>query len=134
MKGRFIAATLAVVIAAAAAPLYAQSNEELLNDGRNTDNVLTYGMGYQQQRYSTLDPLNKGTVRRLTPVWAVSLGSNYGEQAQPLVYNGVLYATDAEATTAIDIDSDDNPDTIRKRLREARGVVAARRSKVARPS
>ena len=40
---------------------------------------------------------------------------------------------DALATT-IEIDSDDNPETIRKQLREARRVVAARRRNAAQPS
>lgn len=41
---------------------------------------------------------------------------------------------DALAATAIDIDSDDNPETIRKQLHEARRVVAARRRNAAQPS
>ena len=45
----------------AAAPVSSQTNEELLNDGRNTDNVLTYGMGYSQHRYS---PLRRSTSAR----------------------------------------------------------------------
>ena len=32
-----------------------------------------------------------------------TLGSNYGEQAQPLVYDGVMFATNAEYTVAIDV-------------------------------
>jgi excisionase family DNA binding protein len=40
---------------------------------------------------------------------------------------------DALAATAIDIDSDDDPETIRKQLREARRVVAARRRNAAQP-
>jgi alcohol dehydrogenase (cytochrome c) len=81
----------------------AQTAQELSNDGKNTDNVLTYGMGYHQNRYSPLKQVNKTTFKRLVPVWNVSLGSNYGEQGQPLVYNGVMYVVDAEYTVAIDI-------------------------------
>ena len=80
-----------------------QTLDDLKNDGKNTDNVLTYGMGYHQHRYSTLKQVNKQTVKRLVPVWNVSLSSNYGEQAQPLVYNGVMYVTNAEYTLAIDV-------------------------------
>src|SRR5262249_43682181 len=82
-----------------------QTLEELNNDGKNTDNVLTYGMGYHQNRYSTLKQVNKQTVKRLVPVWNVAMSSNYGEQAQPFVYNGVLYVTNAEFTVAIDAES-----------------------------
>jgi excisionase family DNA binding protein len=41
---------------------------------------------------------------------------------------------DALAATEIDIDSDDDPEMIRKQLREARRVVAARRRNAAQPS
>jgi alcohol dehydrogenase (cytochrome c) len=85
----------------------AQTLEDLQNDGKgkNTDNVLTYGMGYSQNRYSPLKQINRQTVKRLVPKWNVSLNSAYGEQAQPLVYEGVMYVTNAEYTVAIDITS-----------------------------
>ena len=93
----------------AAAPLGfgagAQTLDDLKNDGKNTDNVLTYGMGYHQNRYSTLRQIDRRNVKRLVPMWNVSLASNYGEQAQPLVYNGVMYVTNAEYTVAIDVET-----------------------------
>jgi alcohol dehydrogenase (cytochrome c) len=100
---RFVLATALALLAAA--PALSQSLDDLKNDGngKNTSNVLTYGMGYGQNRYSPIKQINKQTVKRLVPVWNVSLNSSYGEQAQPLVYDGVLYATDAEATVAVDI-------------------------------
>ena len=94
---------VAVLAAAVALPVYAQTLEELKNDGKNTDNVLTYGMGYHQNRYSSLKQINKSNVRRLVPVWNLSLDNQWGEQAQPLVYNGVMYVTNARHTVAIDI-------------------------------
>lgn len=90
----------AMLFAGAAA---AQTLEDLKNDGRNTDNILTYGMGYHQQRYSALTQIDKNTVKRLVPVWNLSLDNNWGEQAQPIVYNGVMYVTNARATVAIDV-------------------------------
>jgi len=81
----------------------AQTLDDLRNDGQNTDNVLTYGMGYHLNRYSALDQINKGTVKRLVPVWNLSLDNRWGEQAQPLVYNGVMYVTNARWTVAIDV-------------------------------
>src|SRR5215216_1705870 len=70
----------------------AQTLDDLRNDGHNTDNILTYGMGYHQNRYRPLKQIDKRNVRKLVPAWSVSLASNLGEQGQPLVYNGVLYA------------------------------------------
>src|SRR4051794_20066629 len=81
----------------------AQTLEDLKNDGRNTDNILTYGMGYALQRYSPLKEINKTTVKRLVPVWNLSLDNNWGEQAQPIVKDGVMYVTNAKATVAIDV-------------------------------
>jgi alcohol dehydrogenase (cytochrome c) len=93
----------AAALMLAASVVHAQTQSELINDGKNTDNVLTYGMGYHQNRYSPLRQINKRSVKRLVPIWSVSLSSNYGEQGQPLVYNGVLYAANAEFTVAVDI-------------------------------
>src|SRR5262245_22792209 len=82
----------------------AQTAQELLRDGNggSTDNVLTYGMGYHQQRYSSLTQINRKTVKRLVPVWSVSLANEFGEQGQPLVYNGVLYAANVKRVVAVE--------------------------------
>ena len=59
-----------------AATAVAQTDAELRADGTkagNTDNVLTYGMGYHHNRYSPLNQINKGNVKRMVPVWNVSL-------------------------------------------------------------
>ncbi|HSV24827.1 MAG TPA: PQQ-dependent dehydrogenase, methanol/ethanol family [Xanthobacteraceae bacterium] len=93
----------AVIAAAVAMPVYGQTLDDLKNDGKNTDNVLTYGMGYHQNRYSSLKQINKTNVKRLVPVWNLSLDNQWGEQAQPLVYDGVMYVTNARHTVAIDV-------------------------------
>jgi len=81
----------------------AQTLDDLKNDGKNTDNILTYGMGYHQNRHSPLKQIDKANVKRLVPVWNVSLDNQWGEQAQPLVHNGVMFVTNARATVAIDV-------------------------------
>jgi alcohol dehydrogenase (cytochrome c) len=103
-------ATLMKTIASAACVLFllgagasAQTLDDLKKDGKNTDNILTYGMGYHQQRHSPLKQINKQTVKRLVPVWNLSLDNNWGEQAQPIVHNGVMYVTNAKHTVAIDV-------------------------------
>lgn len=86
----------------------AQTQQELIADGNkggNTDNVLTYGMGYHQQRFSPLKQINKSNIKKLVPIWSHSLNNNVGEQAQPMVYNGVMYVTNVQQTVAIDIKS-----------------------------
>src|SRR6202158_1606537 len=96
-----VVATFALLVAMTSAS--AQTLDDLKNDGKNTNNVLTYGMGHQQKRYSSLKQIDKTTVKHLVPVWNLSLDNQWGEQAQPLVYNGVMYVTNAKATVAIDV-------------------------------
>src|SRR5437016_5948478 len=99
---KFIASAAGVLYFCAAA-VTAQTLDDLKSDGKNTDNVLTYGMGYHQQRYSALKQIDKNTVKRLVPVWNLGLANEWGEQAQPLVHNGVMYVTNAKHTVAIDV-------------------------------
>ena len=89
-----ILASAACVLWLLGAGASAQTLDDLKKDGNggSTDNILTYGMGYHQQRYSPLKEINKQTVKRLVPVWSTSLGNEHGEQGQPFVYNGVMYA------------------------------------------
>ena len=92
-------------VAVASSTAYAQTDAQLRADGTkagNTDNVLTYGMGYHHNRYSPLTQINKGNVKRMVPVWNVSLDNELGEQAQPLIHDGVMYISNARWTYAID--------------------------------
>jgi alcohol dehydrogenase (cytochrome c) len=75
---------------------------ELANAGKNSDDVVTYGMGYSHNRYSPLKQINKSNAKRLVAVWNLSLQNELGEQAQPLVYDGVMYVSNARWTYAID--------------------------------
>src|SRR5262249_13593799 len=83
----------------------AQTMDELLNDGKNTDNVLTLSMGLARQNYSPLNQINKGNVKRLVPVWSTSLMNEMGELAAPVVHNGVIYAINGKWTFAIDVET-----------------------------
>ena len=102
MKSLWIGAAM---LAACSFTVQAQTQQDLNRDGNggSTDHVLTYGMGYHQQRYSKLDQINKDTVKRMVPVWSASLGNEYGEQGQPFVHNGVMYAANVKRAIAIDI-------------------------------
>ena len=48
------------ILALACTGAFGQSIDELSNDGKNTDNVLTW-MGYHQNRYSPLKQISKPT-------------------------------------------------------------------------
>jgi len=79
------------------------TQDELLNDGKNPENVTTFGMGYDLKMYSPLSQINKSNVKRLVPVWNFSLSNDMGELAQPTVYNGVMYVVNGNWTFAIDV-------------------------------
>lgn len=95
------ALTLAVA-ASLAAPLWAQTADELKNDIDTPEDVLVYGMGYDQKRYSPLDAINTENVSGLVPVWAYSLADDRGQESFPLVRDGVMYVTTHAATMAVD--------------------------------
>ncbi len=82
-----------------------QTTEELVNDGRNPDNVTTQSMGYSRQSYSPLKQINRSTVKKLVPVWSTSLMNDSGELAAPTVYNGVMYVINGKWTFAIDVET-----------------------------
>jgi alcohol dehydrogenase (cytochrome c) len=81
----------------------AQTAEELLSDGKNTENVLTFGMGYGIPMYSPLRQINKSNVKRLVPVWTTNTMSETGELAQPAIYQGVMYIVNGHFTFALDV-------------------------------
>ncbi|WP_066554820.1 methanol/ethanol family PQQ-dependent dehydrogenase [Croceicoccus bisphenolivorans] len=102
MKGRFktLAVTLAASCATMGMPAQADNHTgpsmaDIMNDAESTGDVLSYGMGPWQQRYSKLDKVNTQTVKRLVPVYAASLGGEKqrGQEAQPIVYDGTIYVT-----------------------------------------
>jgi len=96
---------LASVVGLWCGPALAQTMDELLNDGKNPDNVLTLSMGFARQNYSPLNQINKGNVKRLVPVWSTSLMNEAGELAAPVIHNGVIYAINGKWTFAIDVET-----------------------------
>ena len=82
-----------------------QTTEELVNDGRNTENVTTQSLGFDRKSYSPLKQINKSNVKRLVPIWSTSLMNDAGELAAPTVYNGVMYVINGRWTFAIDVET-----------------------------
>ena len=83
----------------------AQTTQDLVNDGKNTDNVLTESMGYARRSFSPLKEINKANVKRLVPVWSTSLMNIDGELSAPAVYDGVIYVINGNYTFAIDVET-----------------------------
>ena len=71
------------------------TDADIVNDAKSTDDIVSYGLGTQGQRYSPLDKVNIATVGKLAPVWAFSFGGEKmrGQEAQPLIRDGVIYVT-----------------------------------------
>lgn len=93
------------LLTVSAAPVFAQTDQDLVNDGKNTENVTTQSMGFDRKSYSPLNQINMTNVRRLVPIWNTSLMNDQGELAQPTVFNGVMYVVNSKWTFAIDVDT-----------------------------
>lgn len=63
--------------------------------------VAVYGMDLGQQRYSSLAQINRSNIKKLVPVWNLSLASNHTQSQQPLVVDGTMYLPTADATIAV---------------------------------
>lgn len=83
-------------------PAMAQDAAALKADHGTPGDVLTYGMGYNNQRYSPLKQINAGNVAKLRPTWAYSLNNPQGQESQPIVHDGVMYVTTFKDTVALD--------------------------------
>ena len=93
---------LALALCVAAAGAAAQSLDDLRKDGAQPGNIATYGMGWSQQRYSSLRQVNTDNVQRLVPVWNLSLNHSANASTQPLLVDGIMYVSLHDATVAVD--------------------------------
>jgi quinohemoprotein ethanol dehydrogenase len=56
---------------------------------------MAHGRTYGEQRFSPLDQINATTVGKLSLAWFADLDSRRGQEATPLVVDGVLYVSTA---------------------------------------
>ncbi|HVW67342.1 MAG TPA: PQQ-binding-like beta-propeller repeat protein, partial [Steroidobacteraceae bacterium] len=73
----------------------AVDDKRLLQAGADADNWLTYGRTYSEQRFSPLAQIDAGNVAKLGLAWYFDLDTNRGQEATPLVVDGVLYTSTA---------------------------------------
>jgi alcohol dehydrogenase (cytochrome c) len=95
----------AVLFAFCATVGFTQTTQDLLNDPKNTENVLTHSMGYARQSYSSLKQINKSNIKKLVPIWNSSMMNDQGELAAPTIYDGVMYVMNGKWTFAIDVET-----------------------------
>lgn len=63
----------------------------LVNADQTPENWVTYGKNYSEDRFSSLDEINRETVSRLGLAWTIDLGTTRGIEATPLVVDGILF-------------------------------------------
>jgi PQQ-dependent dehydrogenase (methanol/ethanol family) len=71
------------------------ANARLINAAKEGQNWLTHGGTYAEQRFSPLDQINRDNVAKLKLAWFYDLDTNRGQEATPLVVDGVLYTSTA---------------------------------------
>jgi quinohemoprotein ethanol dehydrogenase len=93
----------AVLIAATACSIVELSYAAEVNDGdmrivRANDDPsawLSHGRTYSEERYSPLNKIDRKTVARLGLAWSAEFDTNRGQEATPLVIDGVMYTSTA---------------------------------------
>jgi quinohemoprotein ethanol dehydrogenase len=95
--GQVLLLTLALAGAATAAqpgiqPVTGQRIEDTVGEARNW---LSYGRTYSEQRYSPLTKINADNANRLGLAWFAELDTQRGQEATPLVIDGVIYVSTA---------------------------------------
>jgi len=67
----------------------------LNNADRDAANWMSYGRTYGEQRFSPLTKIDADNAKKLGLAWFADLDSNRGQEATPLVVDGVLYTSTA---------------------------------------
>jgi quinohemoprotein ethanol dehydrogenase len=93
-------AVLALTFEAVAAekPLARPANVDdtrLQNAAKEPQNWLIYGGGWSEQHYSPLKSIDATNVSRLKPAWSFDFDTYRGQEATPVVVDGVMYVSSA---------------------------------------
>ena len=98
---RAIAALLLSAVAAGAGPAGAAGLPANVDANRiatadqDPANWLTYGRNYSEQRFSPLARITADNVKQLGLAWYADLETNRGQEATPLLIDGVMYISTA---------------------------------------
>jgi len=65
------------------------------NADRDAANWLSYGRTYSEQRFSPLTKITSNNAKQLGLAWFADLDTNRGQEATPLVIDGVMYVSTA---------------------------------------
>jgi alcohol dehydrogenase (cytochrome c)/quinohemoprotein ethanol dehydrogenase len=70
----------------------------LIAADREPGNWMSYSRTYSEQRFSPLDQINASNVENLKLAWYYDLDTSRGQEATPLVVDGVMYVSTAWST------------------------------------
>jgi PQQ-dependent dehydrogenase (methanol/ethanol family) len=70
-------------------------SERIINADKEPGNWLTTGRTYDEKRFSPLKQINDRNVAGLGLAWYYNLDTNRGQEATPIVVDGVMYTTEA---------------------------------------
>ncbi|HEX9391841.1 MAG TPA: PQQ-dependent dehydrogenase, methanol/ethanol family [Usitatibacteraceae bacterium] len=91
----FLLCTVGVGQAAAAETPARVDAARMKGADRDAANWLSYGRTYSEQRFSPLARIDAGNAKELGLAWYADLDTNRGQQATPLVIDGVMYVSTA---------------------------------------
>jgi len=69
--------------------------DRIINADREPGNWMSYGRTYSEQRYSPLTQINDRNVGDLGIAWYLDLDTHRGQEATPIVVDGVMYTSTA---------------------------------------
>ncbi len=67
----------------------------ILAADKEPGNWMTYGRTYNEQRFSPLDKINADNAGKLGLAWSFDLDTARGQEATPIVVDGVMYVSTA---------------------------------------
>lgn len=67
------------------------TDDKLINAQEAPGDWMSYGLNYQEDRFSPLNQINKDNINQLSLAWSTDLGTNRGIEATPLVVDGIMF-------------------------------------------
>ncbi|NND33882.1 MAG: PQQ-binding-like beta-propeller repeat protein, partial [Saprospiraceae bacterium] len=68
-------------------------DDYLRKASNDSEDWITYGQTYSEDRYSTLDQIKKDNLDQLDLAWAIELGVVRGFESTPIVVDGIMFIT-----------------------------------------
>jgi len=71
------------------------TDQMIQDDAKSGNDVLSFGLGTQGQRYSPLKQITPSNISKLVPAWSFSFGGEKqrGQESQPVIHNGKMFVT-----------------------------------------